>query len=262
MVIVTPKLLDKFMEEVPLIRRGVEVLESDDEVMELLKLSNVFAVHRLKYNDHGPVHAKIVAGSALEIFNLLVGSGVKPTTVIDGTARNNEEAMLIILLASYLHDIGNAVHRDNHELIGMLMSKSILDRILPDILGEKSARLIGIRQEVLHAIYATSYDAQCLTMEAGTVKIADGTDMAEGRARMPYKLGKMDMHAVSALSIKYVDISRGKGRPVRITVQMDDLAGLFQIERVLTPKIKTSGLEEFIEVVVYSRGKELITYPS
>jgi len=99
-------------------------------------------------------------------------------------------------------------------------------------------------------------------MEAAPVKIPDGPAMAEGKPKKPYKLGKINMHAVSTISIKYVDISKGKGRPVRITVQMDDLAGLFQIERVLTPKIKTSGLEEYIEVVVYSRGKELITYPS
>lgn len=262
MVIVTPKLINKYVDEVPLIGKAVKIIENDAEVMELLKLSNLFAVGRLRYNDHGPVHAKIVAGAALEIFKLLIDEGVEPTTVKDGTAKNNEEAMLIILLASYLHDIGNAVHRDEHELIGMLISKDILDRLLPDILGEKSPRIIGIRQEILHAIYSTSYNAQCLTMEAGIVKIADGTDMAEGRARMPYKLGKIDMHSVSALSIKYVDIGRGSERPVKISIYMDDLAGLFQIERVLTPKIKTSGLENYIEVVVYSKGKELITFPS
>jgi metal-dependent HD superfamily phosphatase/phosphodiesterase len=33
-------------------------------------MSNVMAVERLKYNDHGPVHAKISSGAALEIFDL------------------------------------------------------------------------------------------------------------------------------------------------------------------------------------------------
>jgi len=261
MVIVSPSLILKHVKESLLVRRTVDVLENDEEVQELLKLSNIMAVGRLKFNDHGPVHARIVAGAALEILELLVNAGVRPTSLRDGTTRSYDEVKMVTVLASYLHDIGNAVHRENHELIGMVLARNILDRLLPEILGENSRRLYGIRQEVLHAIYSTDYDVQCLTVEAGVVKIADGTDMAEGRARIPYRLGKMDIHAVSALSIKQVDIGKGEEKPVRITVHMDDSAGIFQIEKVLLPKIRSSGLQEYIEVVAYTKNKEIITYP-
>lgn len=259
MVTVSPHLVNKYLDKYGLLRRAWSMLEEDIEVQQLLRMSNIMAVSRLKYNDHGPVHARIVTGSALEIFNLLLEGGVKPTTIRDNTVDSIEESMLIVLLAAYLHDIGNSIHRDNHELHGYVLAKGILDRLLPELISSRH-RVYGIRQEVLHAIYSTEYSTRCLTVEAGTVKIADGTDMAEGRARVPYRLGKIDMHSVSALSIKRVDIERGEARPVRINVYMTDKAGLFQVLEVLMPKINTSGIGRFFEVAVYVDNSELVTY--
>ncbi len=258
MVVVSPQLIYTYTRRHPLLLRAWRILEEDHELQQLLKLSNVMAVTRLKYNDHGPVHAKIVSGSALELFNLLLEGGVKPTTLQDGTASSIEESMLIVMLGAYMHDIGNSLHRNMHELHGYILAKPILDRILPDIIGFE--KLVPIRQEVLHAIYSTDYNVKCLTIEAGVVKIADGTDMAEGRARVPYKLGKIDMHSVSALSIKRVEIERGAERPVRINVYMSDRAGLFQVLEVLMPKIHTSGIGQYFEITAYVDGEELVTY--
>ena len=248
---VSPSLIYKHVNSSPLLSKAFNLLENDDEVQELIRMSNVIAVTRLKYNDHGLIHARIVSGTALELFTSLVKRGVQPTTLRDGTTHSLDEAKLIVLLASYLHDVGNAVHRTGHEFVGALIAKDILDRILPQLLADyPPKRLYAIRQEVMHAIYATEYNVQCLTTEAGVVKISDGLDMSEGRARAPYKLGKRDIHAVSALSIKRVEVSEGSSRPIKITVFMDELAGIFQVEEVLMPKIKTSGLEEHLEVYV------------
>ena len=235
-------------------------MEGDEEIQELLKMSNLMAVTRLRYNDHGIVHARIVAGASLELLGLLADSGVTPTTLRDGSTRSFEEAELVVLLAAYLHDIGNSIHRLKHEYIGALLAKDILDRILPKILEVKGRRLYTFRQEVLHAIYATEYNTRCLTVEAAVVKIGDGLDMSEGRARVPYRLGKVDMHSVSALSIRRVEVERGV-KPIRIKVYMDDLAGLFQLEEVLNPKIKTSGIEDKIEVSVVTPDRTLNFYP-
>ncbi len=263
--VVSPHLIERHIKESPLLERAYRLLESDLEVQELLRAANVFAVHRLRYNDHGPVHARIAAGAALELIDLLVNSGVRPSCMRDGTCLDIDEAKLIVLMAAYLHDIGNSVHRVNHEFIGALLAKPILDRLLPEILrehAEDNPRLVyAIRQEIMHAIYCTAQDVECLTVEGGVVKIADGLDMAEGRARIPYKLGKVDIHAVSALSIKRVEIMRGAERPVRIVVHMDEWAGIFQVEKVLLPKILKSGLQNYVELVAISRGKEVLTYP-
>jgi len=39
--------------------------------------------------------------------------------------------------------------------------------------------------------------------EAGCVKVGDGLDVAEGKARVPYKLDGISIYSVSALSIKH-----------------------------------------------------------
>jgi len=262
MAIVGPELLEKNTASSPLLSRALKVLESDEEIQELLRMGNVMAVSRLRYNDHGRIHATIVSGAALEIANILFKAGLIPSGLRDKTIHSVEEAKLVILLGAYLHDIGNSIHRSSHELLGALLAKDILNRILPEILGEKGRRVVAIRQEVMHIIYATEYDTRCLTMEAGVVKIADGTDMSQGRARVPYRLGKMDMHAMSALSITSVELSEGGERPLRITINMNDYAGLFQVEQVLMPKILTSSLENHVEVLIRVKDKASTYYPN
>ncbi len=255
---VGPGLLNKFLEAYPLLKKAYDVLTRDSEYAALVEMSNIMAVKRLLYNDHGPVHAKIVAGSALEIFERLVESGVKPTTLEHRTAENYEQALLVVLLGTMLHDVGNSVHRSNHELLGALLSRSLVSRVLTRVLGPKvdAKRRYMLRQEILHVIYSTAYDVQSLTVEAGSVKIGDGTDMSQGRARFPYRLGKNDIHAVSALAIEKVTISSEEGKPVVINVYMREKAGVFQIERVLQPKIATSGLEKYVVVRPFHNGKE------
>jgi len=176
MVTVSPHLLYRHISTSHLLQRAYKIVEEDDEIGELLKMSNIMAVTRLKYNDHGVVHARIVAGAALELLDLLLRARMEPTSLRDGTARNLDEVKLIVFLAAYLHDIGNAIHRVYHEYIGALLAKDILNRILPDILGFTGKRMIAIRQEILHIIFATEYHTECLTMECSAVKIADGLD--------------------------------------------------------------------------------------
>jgi metal-dependent HD superfamily phosphatase/phosphodiesterase len=262
MVVVSPALVRRFIESSTTLRKVYEFLEADEEVQSLLDMSNIMAVGRLKYNDHGVVHSRIVSGAALEILDLLVKAGVKPSSMDVGISRNLEESMVIVLTSAYLHDIGNSIHRVNHEYLGSLLAKDIVDRMLSDAVPHiDSKRRRMIRQEILHSIYATETNTQALTIEAGVVKVADGTDMAEGRARIPYKLGKMDMHSVSALSVKKVDISPGTSRPVLIGVTMDNFAGLFQVEAVLKPKIVNTRIADYFEVTIKIGDKELKVFP-
>ncbi len=87
--------------------------------------------------------------------------------------------------------------------------------------------------------------------------MADGTDMAGGRARIPYKTGKVDIHSLSALSITKVEIEGGDRKPVQILVSMNNPAGVFQIEQVLERKIKTSGIQDLVEVIALEKGIQI-----
>ncbi len=251
MVFISQHLVEKHIEQSPMLRKAWDIITRDHEVQSLLRMANVNAVERLLYNDHGPVHAQIVSGTALELFEMFYRHGLRPSSIIHRTVPTLDCSRLIILLGAYLHDIGNSIHRDNHELIGALIAGNILDRILPGIVSQCKEKCdpYKVRAEIQQAIYATSMNVNALTLEASIVKVADALDMAEGRARLPYSRGKMDIHALSALSIKRVEIVDGDTRPVRIRVYMEDKAGMFQIEKVLLPKIKTSLISEYIEII-------------
>lgn len=215
------------------------------------------AVKRLGYNDHGPVHSKIISGSALEIFKLLTNA-VEPSSVVNGVC-DYDDARLIVLLGSYLHDIGNAVHRVDHERTGALLASGFLDRILHEVYHDDLGLAYRVKCEVLHTIFASDDSVPCLSVEAGTVTVADGTDMAEGRSRVPYLSGKNDIHSISAQAIHSVSINKGEEKPVSIHVSMENPAGIFQIEEVIGRKIRSSGIPDLVEVIATMNGEQIKT---
>ncbi len=254
MVLVSSDLVYSHLKE-PRIKNMFHRLENDVEVQSCLRMANVMAVDRLMYNDHGPVHSKIVSGSALEIFEILTKK-IAPTTV-ENRVCSLEDAKLIVLCGVYLHDIGNVVHRVDHHIHGVVVASPILDRLLGIVYKGEHDLALRLKAEILHAIFSHDEEVECLSLEAGVAKVADGTDMAEGRARIPYKVGKVDIHSLSALSIRQVEIVKGDEKPVRILVNMDNPAGIFQIEEVLERKIETSGIEKLVEVVSLVKGVKL-----
>lgn len=254
MVLVSSRLIHNHLKTSSLLSKSFSLLENDVEVQSYLRMSNTMAVKRLGYNDHGPVHSKIISGSALEIFRLLTNS-VEPSSVVNGIC-GYEDARLIVLLGAYLHDIGNAVHRVDHEKTGAWLSSATLDRVLHEVYHDDLGLAYRIKCEVLHAIFSSDDSVPCLSVEAGTVTVADGTDMAEGRSRVPYLSGKNDIHAISAQAINSVALTRGKEKPVSIHVSMENPAGIFQIEEVIGRKIRSSGIPDLVEVIATMNGEE------
>ena len=231
------------------------LMESDLEIQNTLRMSNVMAVERLKYNDHGPVHAKIAAGSALEIFSLLTEE-VTPTAVQNKVC-SIEDAKVIVLCGSYLHDLGNSIHRVDHQSHSCLLANPIVDRILKVVYPNDAALAVRLKSEILHAIFSHEEEVECLSVEAGAAKIADGTDMAHGRTRIPYRTGKVDIHSLSALSITKVELEKGNTKPVQILVSMNNPSGVFQIEEVLEKKIRTSGVQHLVDVIALDKGIQI-----
>ena len=251
---VSSRLIHRNLEE-PAVLETFRLLENDGEAQSYLRMANVMAVKRLMYNDHGPVHARIVAGSALEIFRL-VTEAVEPSCVANGVG-DYENAKIIVLCGAYLHDIGNAIHRDSHEQNGLMLAAPILERVLGRVYPYDLELVYRLKSEALHTIYASDDKVPCLSVEAGVVTVADGTDLAEGRSREPYKGGKNDIHSVSALAIKRVNIGKGEQKPVKILVEMANPAGIFQIQEVLGKKLTSSGLKDLVEVSTVMGGEEV-----
>jgi metal-dependent HD superfamily phosphatase/phosphodiesterase len=230
-------------------------LFTDPEIEAAIKAANRLAVKYLKYTDHGLDHVAIVCKNVLEIL-AIVKDEITPYFIKQGLGEIDDVAV-ICLAASYLHDVGHIVHRDFHELSSSYLARDLiygkLKKMYPDV--EKRMEVLS---HIQHAILSHDDEIDCLTPEAGFVTIADGLDICEGRSRKPYDLGKVDIHSISALSISSIEIKKGtKKKPLRLNIFMISEAGVFQVEEVFLPKLRTSGLAEEVEINTLVNGKPL-----
>ena len=248
----------RFLDDNPNALSLFGVMEKDDEVQALLEQVNTVAISRLGYNDHGLTHSRITSLNALKILDILHKHGVKPN-IISEHVGDYRDAQLVVLAGTYLHDLGNAVHRDSHWVFSTVLANDFLVRKLCKYYTAKKAA--KLRASILECQYTHDESVPCISIEGSCAKVGDGTDMAKGRARIPFSKGKMDIHAVSALAIDSVEIKDGKDKPVQIEVKMSCSAGLFQIQEVLGLKINSSSIKEYVEVVGTLTGepRELIT---
>ncbi len=159
MVVVNQELIKAFIEEYPWLSEAYSSLVSDVEVRELWDMSNVMVVKRMMYNDHGPVHAHIVAGAALALYKILLDKGFTPTLIRDGVVKDLEHTWLVPLYGALLHDVGNSIHRSVHEATGALLAKPIVERALSNVVSDPATR-VRLRQEILHSIFCTAYDVE------------------------------------------------------------------------------------------------------
>lgn len=228
------------------LKQLVEHIQADVELNQLWKCANINAVDRCGISDHGEIHIRIVANSALRIFRLLVEGGVVPS-VVKNYGLTADDGEVVVVAAACMHDLGISVHRDSHERYSLWLAYPKARQILGRIYAEP--QLTIMTAEVLHAIIAHDADERCLTIEAGAVKVADATDMSEGRSRIPFKAGQVNIHSVSARAIDSVKIDKGEKLPVRITINMANSAGIFQVDDLLRHKLKTSTILPYVEVM-------------
>jgi len=229
-----------------------ERIAGDVELQTLWRCANINAIDRAHITDHGPVHIRIVANIALKLLRLLLAGGVEPGVVADH-GLSVEDAEVVVVLATALHDVGISVHRDGHEGYSVVIADRIVHRFLEGIYPPTEATVIA--SEVLHAVAAHRRDQWCLTVEAGVVKIADALDMTQGRSRIPFEAGDMNIHAVSAQAVEEVHLSAGESRPVRIEIVLSNSAGIFQVDELLKGKLQRSGLHKHVEVVARIEGE-------
>jgi metal-dependent HD superfamily phosphatase/phosphodiesterase len=252
------KTLQEGLADCPKALKLFQLLSSDPELKTLLNLANFIAVRKLGYNDHGPIHAKIVAANGITILKIILASDKVELDSMSGLGLSEDDAHLIVMAGCLLHDIGNAVHRLEHEEFSVMYGKSILDRLLPELYPDISQRT-AITQQILHTLYAHDEGQNALTIEAAIVVIADGCDITKGRGRLSYDLGKHDIHSISALSIESVDILKGKEKMIDIHVKMSNSAGIYQLQETLGKKVAVSPLKDHIEIVaelVHSKARQ------
>lgn len=237
-------------------------IKEDRKLQAYWKCSNVMAIERMGYTDHGPTHVKIVANLALKLLRILIEKKLIKPSIVENYGMQNDDAEVVVVLGAIFHDLGMIVQRGRHEQYSAILSLEFITKCLTGSYNEEQQAIIT--SEVLHAIVSHEQPPmveatnRILTKEAGIVGIADALDMEAGRARIPFQAGKIDIHAVSALSIEKVEVECTEdpaAKPITIKIKMSNSAGVFQIDELLKPRIINSGLEQFFHVTAEITGE-------
>ena len=214
---------------------------------------------RLGMSDHSWVHVQIVLNIALRVLRLLVKGGATPTMVADHGMRERD-AEVVVAAGALLHDVGMSIHRAEHEAYSLFLAERKLRQLLAEVYPEPERTVVV--SESLHAIIGHRRRGEPYTLEAGVVRVADALDMAHGRSRLPVEAGQVGIHSISAAAIDSVEILAGETRPVRIQIEMNNSAGIFQVDDLLATKLRGTPLEDKVEVVASIEGeaeKRLLT---
>lgn len=252
----TPKKIEVPLLKNALLAQVLEAMNNNEEVNTLWTITNVTAVNRLSMTDHGILHFLIVANNALQMARILRAKGVKFSITKD-YKMSADAAEVVIFLASLLHDLGMSIHRVGHEEYSLFLANTLLKEVLAFLPIYDRTIIIS---EVLHAIISHRSDGKPLTIEAGIVRVADALDMSQGRTRLPYEEGKIDIHSVSALAIDSIVIKPGEKTAIQVDVSMNHTAGIFQVDELLKKKVLGSGIEKFLEIKIFidkGKGKQL-----
>lgn len=236
----------------------LDAVNSDEQVRAWWYMAQVHA-ERLGMSDHSWVHTQIVLNISLRLLRLLVKAGVEPNVVTDHGMKPRD-AEVVVAGGALLHDVGMSIHRADHEAYSLFLASGALDRLLAGSYREPERTVIA--SEILHAIIGHRRRGEPYTVEAGVVRVADALDMAQGRTRIPLEAGHEGIHSISAAAIDEVRIEAGEERPVRIEIDLNNSAGIFQVDDLLATKIRDTPLEGRVEVVARVEGeteKRLLT---
>lgn len=223
----------------------LDAISADISLQQLWRSANINAVDRAGMSDHGPTHVRIVANISLKLLRLLVEGGVEPD-IVRNYGLTTEDAEIVVVLGAALHDIGMSIHRHEHETYSLILGAPIARRLLGAIYDEP--QLTMVVSETLHAVIAHRSDERTYTVEASAVKVGDALDMTQGRSRIPFEHGAVNIHSLSAAAVERVIIKSGESRPILIEVVLNNSVGLFQLDELLRPKITSSNIAAFVQV--------------
>jgi metal-dependent HD superfamily phosphatase/phosphodiesterase len=233
------------------LERFLEAVNADLQVKAWWYMAQATS-ERLGMSDHSRVHVQIVLNIALKILRLLVKGGVEPSIVAEH-GMGKRDAEVVVAGGALFHDVGMSVHRTDHEEYSLFLAEPVLRRLLGEIYPEP-ARTIVV-SEILHTIIGHRRKGDPMTVEAGVVRVADALDMAEGRTRIPLEAGQEGIHSISAAAVDEVTLGAGESRPVRIEIDLNNSAGIFQVDDLLSTKIRGTAIADQIEVIAEVQGE-------
>lgn len=175
----------------------LETIRRDEEVSVLIDYANQY-LRALGYTEHSTRHATLVAETAR---NILLESG------------HPERLGELAAIAGYLHDIGNAIHRQNHAQSGSLIALRTLSRLgMPLTECAIVANAIGNHEE--ERGYAT-------TAVSAALIIADKSDVHRSRVQAE-SFDDFDIHdRVNYATTKSAVVVDAPGKTISLELTID-----------------------------------------
>ncbi len=264
-VSLTKEIIELTAEKDDLPLKVVQLLIDDAEVQAIQDYANTVSIVRLGFNDHGPVHMRTVCRNALKMLKIFYQAKIQ-TSLEKEQSGTFADSVTAVILASFFHDFGMTVGRQDHELYSAIIGQPIINSILKKVLPEEKdlKRRVTIYAMAMEGIIGHMGTRKIHSVEAGIILVADGCDMTKGRARIPMEINTKpsvgDIHKYSANSIEKVKILAGEEKPIKIEVHMSAVVGFFQIEEVLLQKISCSPIKDFIELYAGVDDDEMKKY--
>ena len=229
----------------------LEAVNADERVRTWWYMAQLTS-QRLGMSDHSWVHVQVVLNISLRLLRLLGKAGIEPAMVADHHMKNRD-AEIVVAGGALLHDVGMSIHRSDHEAYSLFLVADRLDSLLEGCYEEPEKSIVIA--EILHAIIGHRRKGEPYTVEAGVVRVADALDMAQGRSRLPVEGGVYGIHALSAAAIDEVRIEQGDERAIKIEIEMNNSAGVFQVDDLLATKLRGTPLEGHVEIIAQVQGE-------
>src|SRR5574344_2292447 len=107
----------------------LKALVTDPEIQAVQDYANGVSIVRLGYTDHGPVHMRTVTFNALQMLEILYKAKIS-TSVQNEKDGSFADSVTAVILASFMHDFGMTIGRQDHELYSSILALPVINRIL------------------------------------------------------------------------------------------------------------------------------------
>ena len=81
------------------LKQMIEKIKQNRKLQTYWRCSNVMAIERMGYTDHGPTHVKIVANLSLKLLRILIENRVKPS-IVKNYGMKNEDAEVVVVFST------------------------------------------------------------------------------------------------------------------------------------------------------------------
>ena len=161
---------------------------------------------------------------------------------------------MVVAGGALLHDVGMSIHRADHEAYSLFLASGALEPPARRRLPRAGAHASSPRRSCTRSSATAAAASPTRSRPASSASPTRSTWPRAGPGSRS-RPGQEGIHSISAAAIDEVRIEAGEERPVRIEIELNNSAGIFQVDDLLATKIRGTPLEGRVEVVAEVEGE-------